>query len=151
MQPNGTLGKPVIGLLQAHGFNLTLLTRNLEKTKQALPDIRALEADHDAVEALERTLKENVGQQDAVVDLVNRNEAQAQINLIDAAIAAKIPHFVPSCFGLSMREPAVRALPIWETKTRMKDNVLEKSGQGAITFTGIQTGPFLDWAIERES
>jgi len=90
-----------------------------------------------------------VGKQDALIVLIERNEDQAQINLMDAAIAAGIPHIIPSCFGITSRTPEFRRLPIWNSKCRMEDYVVEKSEAGAFTFTGIQNGSFLDWALEK--
>jgi hypothetical protein len=31
----------------------------------------------------------------------------------------------------------------------MEDHIIQKAEEGAITFTGIQNGAFLDWALER--
>jgi uncharacterized protein YbjT (DUF2867 family) len=141
----------VIKHLKENGFEITLLTRNLSKTKEAFPSLPAVEADYDSLEALTKALTEDVGAQDAVVSLINREELQAQINLIDAAIAAKIPHLVPSSFGLGTRESWSHELPILKAKTEMEDYVVAKARAGEITYTGIQTGAFLDWALERVS
>lgn len=121
----------------------------MEKTQKTFPDLRAFAADYDSVEQLQKVLKDEVGKQDALVVLIDRNEDQAQINLMDAATAADIPHIIPSCFGVTSRTPEFRRLPIWNSKCRMEDYVVEKSEAGAFTFTGIQNGSFLDWALER--
>jgi hypothetical protein len=141
----------VVKHLEKAGFEITLLTRNLSKTKETFPSLPAIGADYDSLEALTKALKEDAGAQDAVVSLINREELQAQINLIDAAIAANIPHLVPSSFGLGTRETWSHELPILNAKTEMEDYVLAKAGAGEITYTGIQTGAFLDWALERVS
>ena len=80
--------------------------------------------------------------------LINRNELQAQINIMEAAVAADIPHIIPSSFGIGSRDPTLRITPVWETKVQMEDYVVRKAEEGSFTFTGVQTGVFFDWALD---
>ena len=130
-------------------FNITLLTRNREKTTQEFPGLKAVQVDYDSSERIVKTLHKEVGSQDALVILINRDQLQPQINLMEAAIATGIPHVVPSCFGIGSRDASFRSLPIWETKVQMEDYVIRKADEGAFTFTGIQTGAFFDYALDR--
>ena len=99
------------------------------------------------MEALTKVLQQDVGHQDALVMLLNRDQVQAQLDLIDAAIAAGIPHIIPSSFGIGTRDLNVRITPIGEGKARMEDHVVKKAEEGTVTFTSIQTGVFFDWAL----
>ena len=149
-QPNGTLGRSVIHHLKEAGFNITLLTRNPETTAQEYAGLRAIQVNYDSAEALTKTLREDVGSMDALVILINRDQLQPQLNLMDAAIAAHIPYIIPSSFGIGSRDQFLRSLPIWDTKVQMEDYV-ERKMQDVCpsSFTGIQTGVFLDWALEK--
>jgi len=85
---------------------------------------------------------------DALVSLINRDQADIQILLIDAAIAAGVPHVIPSSFGIDQRIPEVRANPALAAKVRMEDHVAKLADEGAITYTAIQTGMFFDWGLK---
>lgn len=136
--------------LHQRDFNITLLTRDVEKTRQAFPGLRAFAANYDSIKQLHKVLDDDIGQQDALIVLINRDQPQAQMNLMDAAIAAGIPHIIPSFFGYDTRDTQFQTLPIWETKIRVEEYITKRSKEGAFTFTGIQTGSFLDWALERK-
>ncbi|KAK4496654.1 hypothetical protein PRZ48_012636 [Zasmidium cellare] len=148
--PNGSLGPAVITNLLKAGFEVTVLTRNPSKTKEAYPGVKVAEADYSNVEKLTATLK-SAGKVDAVVCLLNRevHVLPAQIALIDATIAAGIPHYIPSSFGADMRKPRNRHLPPLEPKGDMEDYVVKKANEGALTFTIINQGVLLDWCLDR--
>ena len=84
---------------------------------------------------------------DAVVDLTNRTATEIQLLIIDATIAAQVPRLVPSSFGTNTRNPRIRSFPHIIGKVEMEDYVIQKSQEGLLTFTGIQTGGFLDLAL----
>ncbi|KAF2160385.1 hypothetical protein M409DRAFT_60080 [Zasmidium cellare ATCC 36951] len=149
--PNGSLGAAVITNLLKAGFEVTVLTRSPEKTAKAFPGVKVAEADYSSVEKLTSTLK-SAGKVDAVVCLMNRevHVLPAQLALIDATIAAGIPHYIPSSFGADMRKPKNRHLPPLEPKGDMEDYVVKKANEGALTFTIINQGVLLDWALDRD-
>jgi NmrA-like family len=65
--------------------------------------------------------------------------------LIDASIAAGVSHFMPSQFGSDIDDPrCVSLVPLDEWKREITDYLREKEGSG-LTWTGIYSGPFLDW------
>ena len=148
-KPNGSLGDCIVRHLKKNNFNTTLLTRNLDKTKSTFPGLTAIQVDYDAVDGLTEALHNGIGKQDALIILINRDQAQAQINLIDAAIAVGIPHIIPSAFGFTTRHPAIRESPVLAQKALMEDYLVQKAEEGRLTYTQVQTGAFFDWALDR--
>ena len=140
----GTLGPPVIKHLLAKAFEVTALTSKPDQVKEKYGDqVQARKADYSSVDTLAQSLQEC----DALVVLLNRDSLDAQILLIDAAVAAGVPHILPSCFGQDTRMEEWRTNPAVQSKVKMEDHVVKLAQEGKITFTGIQTGLFLDWAL----
>ena len=135
-KPNGSLGKAVIQHLQRASFNIALLTRNVEKTNRTFPDLTATYANYASVDELTEQLR-SIGKHDAMVILINRDEIEAQINLVKAVVAAGIPHVIPSSFGLGISDPTVLALPPLHSKAKMEEFVREKANQGSLSFTCV--------------
>jgi hypothetical protein len=130
-------------------FNVTLLTRNLEKTNSAFPEVNAIHVNYDSTDKLTALLRNDTGRQDALIILISRDEAQAQINLIDAAIAVGISHIIPSAFGSTTTHPGMRESPVLEAKARMEDYLVQKAKVGRLTYTQVQNSAFFDWALDR--
>lgn len=106
--------------------------------------MKLVKTDYDTIDALIPNLRG----QDAVVDLINRNHWETSIRLIDAAIAAEVPHFIPSAFGLDQTEEFLRSIPPIQGKIKMEDYLIAKAEEGAISFTAIETSMFFDWALK---
>jgi hypothetical protein len=158
-KPNGTLGKYVIPALAAHGFDITVITRHVQRAaelKHALveskavpPDaeIRIQQGDYTSAEALAPSLKGH----DSVVSLLNRDETEARMVLVDATILAGVKHIVPAAFGVDTRVPEIRALPhlaaaYIKSEDHLRKAVAESNNQ--TTFTIIHTGLFLEWGFQ---
>ncbi|KEF61793.1 uncharacterized protein A1O9_03363 [Exophiala aquamarina CBS 119918] len=152
--PNGILGAPVIKQLLASGFALTLITRDATKTAQKLSsnisaDARAKvkieEVDFSSAKSLAPVLRGH----DSVVVLTGRDELEPQKQVIDAAIEAGVEQIIPSSFGVDSTIPEIRALPSIAVKIKMEDYLLSKisSPDTSTSYTIIQTGLFLDWAL----
>jgi hypothetical protein len=140
----GTLGPPVIKHLLAKAFEVTALTSKPDQVKEKYGDqVQARKANYSSVDTLAQSLHDC----DALVILLNRDSLDAQILLIDAAVAAGVPHIIPSCFGQDTRMEEWRTNPAVQSKVKMEDHVVKLVQEGKITFTGIQTGLFLDWAL----
>ncbi|CAK4010528.1 Hypothetical predicted protein [Lecanosticta acicola] len=147
-QPSETLGPSVIKRLLDAGFTVTALTRDPNETvkKYSPKSFNTILADYGSVDGFEATLQaRNI---DAVVCLINRSELQAQTNLVDACIAAGISHIIPSSFGNDLRDPALRGLPSLKQKGEIEDYLNERAREGAITFTIINAGLFIDRALD---
>lgn len=86
---------------------------------------------------------------DSVVVLTGRNELEPQKQVIDAAIDAGVEQIIPSSFGVDSTIPEVRANPSIAVKIKMEDYLLSKipSPGTSTSYTIIQTGLFLDWAL----
>lgn len=148
-QPNGSLGACVVRHLKENDFNITLLTRNLEKTNSAFPGLKVVQVNYDSVDELTASIRNDAGKHDALIILINRDEAQSQIHLIDAAIASGISHIIPSAFGFTTTHPGMRESPVLEAKARMEDYLIQKAKEGRLTYTQIQNSAFFDWALDR--
>jgi uncharacterized protein YbjT (DUF2867 family) len=136
----------VISHLLSANFTVTALTRDPAKISKSFPSaVKLVKADYSSIETLAPALKD----QDAIVDLINRNQWEVSIRLIDAAIAAKLPHFIPSSFGIDRSKPRARTLPSISGKIKMEDHLSARSKEGAITFTAIETSLFLDWGLAK--
>ncbi|KAK4551346.1 hypothetical protein LTR86_011221 [Recurvomyces mirabilis] len=142
----GTLSDSVIKHLLSAGLIVTALTRDPERYKQSFREpIKVIKASYDSIEALVPILEG----QHAVVDLLARDQWPISIRLIDAAIAAKVPHFIPSSFGIDMRLAAARNMPSLSGKAKLEDHITAKGKEGAITYTIIQTSMIFEWALSR--
>lgn len=135
--------------MKNNNFNITLLTRSLDKTKAAFPGLAAISVNYDDHDALTESLRSLSSKQDALIILIDRNQSEAQINLIDAAISAGIPHIIPSAFGFTTTHPDVRKFPVLWPKAKMEDHLIQKADEGKVTYTQVQTSSFFDWALDR--
>jgi hypothetical protein len=146
VQPGGTLGGSVIEHLLAANFTVTALTRNPLKIGNSFPSaVKVVKTNYDSVESLAPSLEG----QDAVVDLINRNQCEASIRLIDAAISVKVPHFIPSSFGLDMSKLEACKMPPFLGKAKMEDYIIAKFKEGVIAFTAIQVNMIFDYALSK--
>ena len=71
----------------------------------------------------------------------------AQTNVINAAIAAGVKRFIPSEFGSDTTNPKARVLPVYRDKVAAEDYLEIKASEGAITYTLVYNGAFLDWGL----
>ncbi|KAK5061310.1 hypothetical protein LTR84_007852 [Exophiala bonariae] len=146
--PNGTLGQVVVKELLKLGYSITLVTRDASKTRQGFTSndqITIVEVDFSSTEGLTEALRDH----QSVVSLINRDQPDAQIKVIDAALEAGVEQIIPSCFGLDTRVPEVHGNPSVATKAKMEDYLFSKipSSDTKTTYTAIMTGLFLDWAL----
>ncbi|KAE9368270.1 putative isoflavone reductase like protein P3 [Stipitochalara longipes BDJ] len=141
--PNGNTGPAIVKALLASGFEVTALTRSIDKTRQTLgPDIKALKVDYLSHGSLVSALKGI----DAVV-VCGAGMLPEQTNIIDAAIAAGVSRFLPSSLDGDISTPARRALPFNERKVVVSEYL--KARESVISHTSIRTGPLLDFCISR--
>lgn len=146
------MGPIVIKQLLDLDYSVTLITRDATKTRQrfnsyvtATDKVKVEEADFSSAESIAPLLRKH----QSVVILINRNELEAQIKVIDAAIEARVDQIIPSSFGLDTSIPEVRANPAVAEKVQMEDHLFSKIPSPGIdtSYTVIQTGLFLDWAL----
>jgi len=83
--------------------------------------------------------------QDAIVSAVGGPGFTQQRAFILAAIKAGVKHFVPSEYSTNTRSDAVRRLvPLFEAKQKVL-NLLKEKESPTFSWTGLATGPLLDW------
>jgi nucleoside-diphosphate-sugar epimerase len=148
-QPNGTLGGTVIRNLVRAGFLVTVVTRDVDKSRETWPEVRAILGDYTSPETLANAFRDEHEPYDSVVALLNRDQLEAQITLLDAAVLAKIPHIIPSEFGFDLSTDEIRSWPWLAAKVAMEDHLLKLAKYGKLTYTAVHVGAFFDWALER--
>jgi len=100
---SGVLGKPLVKQLARAGYELTLISRDSAKIKEAfgLLDVKFKEAEADDAQAL----REAFTGIDAVVSVVGSLALASQLSYIDAAVEAGVQRFIPSEFGCDTQAP----------------------------------------------
>ena len=172
-QPTGTLGLPVLKTFLASivpAFHLTLLTQDVTKAQSLLDDLFkqqgvTFDPGRIAIEVIDdyrnrAALCSTLEGKDALVILLNRSLGDQQIALIDAAIAARVPHIIPSSYGVGVSHPYLRSSPPLEEKVKMLDHlhsaivsqptppIFDSNPGRKTTFTAIDTGVFLELAMQ---
>ena len=83
--------------------------------------------------------------QDAIVSAVGPMGFLEQKTFIDAAVKASVKRFIPAEFSSStLNDVARQVVPVFEFKKQVLDYLKEKEPTG-LTWTGLATGPLLDW------
>lgn len=127
---------------------MAVLTRN-PSTAKLPPDVEAISADYTTSESLSKSL---VGRGfDAIVILLSRRARQASLVTMQAAVDAGIYRAIPSCFGSSLDDPEIARMPLMAAKLPIMNDVVAKAARGEITYTGINTGMFLDMTLDKDS
>ncbi|KAF9887084.1 hypothetical protein FE257_010578 [Aspergillus nanangensis] len=132
---SGNLGPAVLSALLEAGFTVTVLTRAGQKGSHQF-DRRAQVAkvDYQSQESLISALRGH----DAVVNTLGTVPRPVHLGLIDAAVAAHVPRFIPSEFGMDSAHPKASAFPIYADKVAVQKYLQEKAaasgGQFAYTF-----------------
>ncbi|KAI1017633.1 hypothetical protein LB504_003935 [Fusarium proliferatum] len=143
----GRLGPPTIRHLLKNGFKVNVLTRSPSLAKLST-EVDVIGADYSSAETLSPSL---VGRGfDAIVIILNRLAYDASVVTMQAAVNAGIYRAIPSFFGVSLDNPEVANMPFMKTKLPVLNDVLAKAEKGEITYTGINTGMFLDWVLDED-
>lgn len=124
-----------------------MLTRN-PSSANLPPDVEAISADYTSAETLTPSLSGRGF--DAIVIILNRLAYDASVVTMQAAVNAGIYRAIPSFFGVSLDNPEIANMPFMNSKLPVYNDVLEKGARGEITYTGINTGMFLDWVLDED-
>jgi CRISPR/Cas system CMR-associated protein Cmr3 (group 5 of RAMP superfamily) len=129
-------------LLNSGLFEVTVLTR--ETSNHSFPsDVIVAKVDYTKLESLTEAL---MGQ-DALVSAVAEQAIPDQRLLIDAAVKAGVKRVLPSEFGCDLKNPKARALPCFVGKVQIEQYLDELAIKGAISYTLVFTGVFLDMGL----
>lgn len=144
----GSLGIPVVKALTEAGFLVTVLTRSATPTKVSVSpgaDVKYTTVDYKSVESLTQALQGHFG----VVCTIAPTSSGEQGPLIEAAVAAGVQRFLPAEFGADMNNANTRALPVFQGKAMMEEEVAAAAAANPdFTYTLVFNGAFLDWGIE---
>ncbi|KAM0271297.1 hypothetical protein ACHAPA_002903 [Fusarium lateritium] len=143
----GRLGPSTIKHLLKNGFKVSVLTRN-PSTANLPAGVEAIGADYTSAETLTPSLSGRGF--DAIVIVLNRLAYDASVVTMQAAVNAGIYRAIPSFFGVSLDNPEIANMPFINSKLPVYNDVLEKGAKGEITYTGINTGMFLDWVLDED-
>ncbi|KAF5676131.1 hypothetical protein FHETE_2258 [Fusarium heterosporum] len=143
----GRLGPSTLKHLLENGFKVSVLTRNPSSAKLP-PGVSTIAADYTSAE----TLTPSLGGRDfdAIVIILNRLAYDASVVALQAAVNAGIYRVIPSFFGVSLENPEIANMPFMNSKLPVYNDVLQKGANGEITYTGINTGMFLDWVLDED-
>ncbi|EKJ69572.1 hypothetical protein FPSE_10283 [Fusarium pseudograminearum CS3096] len=138
---SGLLGSKVVESLLNSGFEVTVLTRN--ESSATFPDqVVVKRVDISSVDSI----KVAVTGQDAVVSTATTMAAGGQKVIIDAVVAARVPRFIPSEFGVPSRQNRDKKIgKLLGAKVQNTDYLIELSKQHDwFSWTGLSNGLFLD-------
>lgn len=122
---------------------MTILTRQSSQAK--FPEsVNVIRVDYTSVPDLTSALSD----QDAVVSVLTTSAMDAQLPLIEAAVAAGVRRFLPSEFCANIGNPKAATLPVYRSKIAIHE-VIQRHAQHNphFTYTLIRNGPFLDWSL----
>lgn len=145
------LGRPVLNQLLIHGFAVTVLTRDANKSHEALSQhqsqqFKIKQVDYSSLDSLSQAVADH----DAVVSTLSRPAQKDEEQLIDACLAAGVRRFIPSAFGGDMAVPWVREQPFWADKMVQEDYLLKRveQSQGGLSYTMFTNGPIFDFILQ---
>lgn len=76
--------------------------------------------------------------------------AELQFKPIEAAIKAGVYRFIPSEYGVNIRNPLVRKMPFMKTKQKIEQRLVDAAKEGKLTYTSIYGGGFVEWVLTYE-
>ncbi|KAL2138917.1 hypothetical protein VTI28DRAFT_6049 [Corynascus sepedonium] len=147
----GNLGPAVVKELVDAGFDVTAVRRSGSSEGQTSlpPGVVAIKTvDYTSFD----DLKAAFDGQDAVVSVLATASVGAPQRLaVDAAVAAGVKRFIPSEFGINTRKVRGTSIgKILAAKIGTVDYLEELVAKGeGLTWTGVSTGLFFDWGLER--
>jgi uncharacterized protein YbjT (DUF2867 family) len=147
LQATGTIGKAILdALLNSGKFSISVLTRAASDTTHVFPPTTKV---HPVDYSSPASLAAALAGIDAVVCTLPAAALGAQAALIAAAAAAGVARFVPSEYGSDTTHPRARTLPVYRLKVAAQETLRQHAAQGAMSYTLLVTGPFLDWGLQR--
>lgn len=75
-------------------------------------------------------------------------EGPTESAILDAALEAGIPRFIPSWFGSDTTNDKASTLPVFDAKVKMGKKLEALAGEGKISWVALVSGPYLDFCIK---
>ncbi|KAF2832143.1 isoflavone reductase family protein, partial [Ophiobolus disseminans] len=141
----GALGIPTLNQFLNAGYEVSVLSRKESTT--AIPEgTRVFKVGYKDFSSVKAAMEG----QDVVVSIVGGHAAADQTIFIDAALAAGVKRFFPSEYGPWTRDPQMVEINPYTNpyKTAIVDYLQSKESQ--MSWTGLVTGGFFDWAMTNE-
>ncbi|KAM3454112.1 hypothetical protein NHJ6243_008974 [Beauveria neobassiana] len=140
---NGNLGQAVLPSIIKASFEVTVITRE-ESTSAFPPNVKVVKTEY-----TEDRLAKALHGQDAVLCFINSGALHVESLIVEAAASAGVKWFIPSEFGHNtMDRRVLEALPLLQGKAKVASQLRAKEHQG-MQWTGIVTGLFFDWGLEK--
>lgn len=93
-------------------------------------------------------LTEALRGQDAVISTIGKADSgEVQQNLVDAASAAGVKHFIPSEFGADLKNTKVAAFPIYQPKVILETHLEKVSAQSGLAYTYIYNNVIFEFGL----
>ncbi|KAJ9604958.1 hypothetical protein H2200_010347 [Cladophialophora chaetospira] len=143
---SGNLGEVLLPLLRQH-YKVTIISRVSSKAQfQEDERVKVTRVKDDyPVDELTAAFQ-NI---DAVVCAVAPTSSGAQFNIIDAAIASGVKHYIPAEFGLDTNDPMKKKiLPALLPKIQVLERLRSLAPDSTLSWTAIATGLFFDWGLK---
>ncbi|KIW84034.1 hypothetical protein Z517_03280 [Fonsecaea pedrosoi CBS 271.37] len=145
---SGFVGQAILKALSDSGrFDVTVLTRSVHSNGNGHVGndrVQYKQVDYDSVDSLTDALRA----QDAVVSAIGKGDtARIQHNLIDAAVAAGVKHFIPSEFGADLKNKKISAFPIYKGKVALEAYLEEAASKSRLIYTYVYNNVILDFGL----
>lgn len=142
------MGPAVLKHLLERHFEVSVLTR--EPSTAKLPSgLELIKADYSSTEALTPSL---LGKNfDAMIILLNRRLAAEKAATLEAAIAARIPHVIPSLFAFPVDNPDFENDAFMRPMYLGAQHFMQKAATGCFTHTTFHTGLFWEWQMDNDN
>lgn len=108
--------------------------------------VKSASIDYDDVDSLTKSFKGL----DAVVAVTPGHLAELHFKPIEAEMRAGVYRFIPSEYGVDIRNPRVREMPFMKTKQRIEKLLIDSAKEGKLTYTAIYGGGFVEWVLTYE-
>ncbi|TVY24179.1 hypothetical protein LHYA1_G006817 [Lachnellula hyalina] len=147
---SGTVGIPITTALLSAGFQVTAITSSTS-TSTFPPSVTIARVNYRTYTPNSNPFIAAFRNQDAVICAITTEATGAQQKrIIDAAVATRVPRFMPSEFGIDLagaRGTKIGAL------LGQKREIIEFLGELAgkytwFTWTALSTGSFIDWSLK---
>ena len=143
---NGNLGPSILhALLSVPSFKVTVLSRSGSKSTYP-SSVKVVEVPSSASESDYTTALSGI---DAFITTFAGTNADLQITLSNAAVAAGVRLFIPADFGScdSSSQFALDLMPLYVGKKKVREHLQSLAKEGKLSWTSIICGHFFDYGL----